>query len=81
MTFQYVYGCFWMFWLGLFQTIGGVIMVISALTNGNEDCISEPKEKLIDHSVDDLPAITLIIKNDVSAIFHWSCPRFWQIGL
>jgi hypothetical protein len=72
MTIQYEYGCFWMFCLGLFLTIGGVIMVISAITNGNEDCISEPEEKLIDHSVE---------KNDVSAIFHWSCPRFWQIGL
>jgi hypothetical protein len=53
-----------MFCLGSFLTIGGVIMAISVLTNGNEDYISEPEEKLIDHSVDDLPAITLVIKNE-----------------
>jgi hypothetical protein len=33
-------------------------MVISALVSEDEDHISEPEEKLIDHSVDDLPTFT-----------------------
>jgi uncharacterized membrane protein HdeD (DUF308 family) len=58
MTVQLENGYFWMFCLGVFLTIGGVIMVISALVSENDDYISEPEEKLIDHSVDDLPTIT-----------------------
>jgi uncharacterized membrane protein HdeD (DUF308 family) len=46
---------FWIFWLGVLIIIGSIIYLLTSMHD--EDYISEPEEKLFDHSLEDLPPI------------------------